>query len=173
MTRVRPGAWNRLACGSLTLLAALALSACGGHAKKSPVAVSDTSAVTFQPITGTGLERITLSPRAAYRLGIQTGTVARASGKLTKIPYSAVMYAPDGTTYTYISPSSLTFVRTPISVARLSTNLAYLSSGPGVGTKVVTVGSAELLGTEEGVQDEEGTLRKALPAPTGAKPTRR
>lgn len=140
------------------VLACAVLSACT-HTKKEPVAVSDTSAVTLQPIPGTGQKRITLSPMAAYRIGIQTGPVTRAGGSLERIPYAAVMYSPDGSTYVYSSPSHLTFVRAPIAIAWIAGGVAYLRDGPPPGTRVVTVGSDELLGAEEGVQDEEATLR--------------
>jgi len=142
----------------VSVLACAVLSACT-HAKKAPGAVSDTSAVTLQPIPGTGLERIILSPTAAYRIGIQTAPMARAGGSLERIPYSAVMYSPDGSTYVYSSPSHLTFVRAPIAIARIAGGVAYFRDGPPPGTQVVTVGSDELLGTEQGVQDEEATPR--------------
>jgi hypothetical protein len=142
----------------VSVLACVVLSACT-HTKKAPVAVSDSSAVTLQPIPGTGLERIILSPTAAYRIGIQTAPIARTGRSLERIPYVAVMYAPDGSAYVYSSPSHLTFVRAPIAIARIARGVAFLRRGPPPGTRVVTVGSDELLGTEEGVQDEEATLR--------------
>jgi hypothetical protein len=119
--------------------------------------------MTLQPIPGTSSERITLAPRAAYRIGIQTVPIGDAGGKLERIPSAAVMYTPDGNTYTYTSPSPLTFVRAPIVVARTAGAVTYLRTGPPAGTRVVTVGSDELLGIEEGVQDEEGTVRNAQP----------
>jgi hypothetical protein len=155
----------------VSVLACAVLSACTQH-KKAPVAASDTSAVTLQPIPGTGLERITLTPIAAYRIGIQTAPVARAGAGLERIPYAAVMYSPDGSTYVYSSPSHLTFVRAPIAIARIAGGVAYLRGGPPPGTQVVTVGSDELLGTEEGVQDEEATLRHP-PGETPPKTRRR
>ena len=155
----------------VSVLACAVLSACT-QSKKAPVAVSDTSAVTLQPIPGTGLERITLSPIAAYRIGIKTAPVERAAASLERIPYAAVMYSPDGSTYVYSSPSHLTFVRAPIAIARIAGEAAYLRDGPPPGTQVVTVGSDELLGTEEGVQDEEATLRHP-PAQTPHAPARR
>jgi hypothetical protein len=155
----------------VSVLACAVLSACS-QTKKAPVAVSDTSAVTLQPIPGTGLERITLSPMAAYRIGIQTAPVGRAGRRLERIPYAAVMYSPDGSTYVYSSPSHLTFVRAPIAIAWIAGGVAYLRDGPPPGTRVVTVGSDELLGTEEGVQDEEAPLRHS-PGETRQKPQRR
>jgi hypothetical protein len=146
----------------VSVLGCAVLSACS-ETKESPVAASDASAVTLQPIPGSGLERITLSSAAAYRIGIRTTPVVRAGPSLERVPYAAVMYSPDGSTYVYASPSRLTFVRAPIAVARIASGAAYLRAGPPPGTQVVTVGSAELLGTEEGVQDEEATLRHPAP----------
>jgi hypothetical protein len=143
------------------LLFGVLLSACGHSKNEAPAAASDRSSVTLQPVPGTGLEWITLAPKAANRIGIQTAPVAVAGGKLVRIPSAAVMYTPDGNTYTYTSTRPFTFVRAPIVVARTAGAVAYLRTGPPPGTQVVTVGSDELLGIEEGVQDEEGTLRNA------------
>ena len=55
--------------------------------------------------------------------------------------------------YTFTSPSRLTYVRRPIKVDYIKAGQAILSSGPRVGTTVVTVGSAELIGTANGVEE--------------------
>jgi hypothetical protein len=46
------------------------------------------------------------------------------------------------------------FVRSPITVVTIEGNRAVLSAGPAAGTQVVTVGAAELLGTEYEVGEE-------------------
>src|SRR4029453_2124455 len=73
---------------------------------------SDTAKV--EPIGKTGLKRVILTKSAAKRLDIQTAPVRQAvvSGKQRiVIPYSAVLYDPDGATWTYTSPKPLVFVR--------------------------------------------------------------
>lgn len=129
-----------------------------------------------------GLARITLTPKAAERLGIETGTVAvlgTAAGTIvaqgdtgtrlqgdpgsgarvqlgsagsssgrTVVPYSAVLYDSHGETWVYTSPQPLVFVRHRIEIDHIEGNRAVLRTGPPVGTTVVTVGAAELLGTE-------------------------
>ena len=64
-----------------------------------------------------------------------------------------MLYDAEGETFTYTSPSRLTFVRRPIDVARIAGAVALLEAGPPAGTAVVTVGAAELFGTEYGVEE--------------------
>jgi hypothetical protein len=71
------------------------------------------------------------------------------------IPYSAVVYDTDGSTWTYANTAARTYVRKPITIAAIKGGVAVLSVGPPVGTAVVTVGAAELLGTEYDISGEE------------------
>jgi hypothetical protein len=64
------------------------------------------------------------------------------------VPHAAVLYDPKGNTWVYTNPEPLVFVRHPISVDYIDADLAVLSDGPPPGAKVVTVGVAELFGTE-------------------------
>ena len=102
-----------------------------------------------EPIKGTDLSRVTLSADAAKRLGIRT---TAADGNV--IPYAAVLYDPEGHTFTYTSPERLVFVRHPISVDHIDHGRAFLTNGPRSGTAVVTVGSQELFGTEYEVEED-------------------
>jgi hypothetical protein len=106
---------------------------------------------TIESIEGTGLYRMTLTDRAAERVGLETTSVAeqQVDGKIQRtIPYSAVIYDADGGTWAYTTDEHLTFVRDEISVERIDGDTAYLSDGPAAGTEVVTVGAAELVGLE-------------------------
>jgi hypothetical protein len=67
------------------------------------------------------------------------------------VPYAAVLYGVHGETWVYSNPEPLVFVRQPIMIDYIEGDRAYLSEGPEVGTAVVTVGAAELFGTETGV----------------------
>jgi hypothetical protein len=142
----------------LLIVAVLPLTACQGS--EEDAAASGEEPATVEALEGTDdLHRITLTARAAERLDVQTVTV-RAEGEgarqRTVIPYSAVLYEPDGDTWTYTSPESLTFVRAPIVVETIDGDRAVLSEGPPVGTEVVTVGVAELFGAENGVGADSG-----------------
>ena len=70
------------------------------------------------------------------------------------VPYAAVLYDEDGEAFTFTSPKRLTYVETPITVDHVAAGRAILKRGPQAGTPVVTVGSAELLGTAHGVEEE-------------------
>ena len=133
---------------SLSLAFAATLAGCAPvtpdeSTGESPVKVEKGDAAT-------DLGRLTLTPEAAKRLGIETTSVSEANGQAA-VPYAAVLYDPQGATWTYTSPSELVFIRSAIDVASIEGDRALLTSGPPVGTKVVTVGVAELYGAETGV----------------------
>jgi hypothetical protein len=110
------------------------------------------------PVGKTGLKRVVLTAPAARRLDIRTARVGRAiaSGRARPtIPYSAVLYDANGDTWTYTSPKPLVFVRHDIRVATVDGEHAILTAGPRPGTRVVTVGSAELWGIEYGEIEED------------------
>ena len=138
---------------SVLIVAALSLAACGG----STSADEETSApAVLEQIEGSDIMRITLTEEAASRLDIQTasvqeGAAAGSSTRQTTIPYAAVLYEPDGVTFTYTSPEPLVFVRQSITVDRIDGDLAFLTDGPPTGTAVVVVGAAELYGAELGI----------------------
>ena len=100
-----------------------------------------------------GVEQVTLSPEGVRRLGIETGTIGQ-SGARKVIPYAAVLYAADGKTFTFVNPKPRVYHEEPIVVDRIDGNRAILKSGPAAGTSVVTVGSAELIGTAHGVEED-------------------
>jgi hypothetical protein len=142
--------------GTVALLVVLGL-ALAGCAQPAADATEDPPAVV-EPIAGSDLSRITLTAKAAERIGIVMAKVALApagSGTdATAIPYGAVLYDIDGGAWTFTSPEPLVFVRQAIDVDSIRGDVAVLSDGPPAGTEVVTVGAAELLGAEYGVEGE-------------------
>jgi hypothetical protein len=67
------------------------------------------------------------------------------------MPYSAVLYQPDGEAFTYANAAPDVFVRLSVTIDYVTGDLAVLANGPPDGTLVVTVGGPELLGIDEGV----------------------
>ena len=143
------------------LLAVLPLAAC---VKSAADTVQHAKAGTVEAVEGSELSRVLLSARAAERLGIETAAVrdtqltpvtasTSSDGRTRRqvIPYAAVLYDPNGKTWTYTSPDSLVFVRHPISIEYIEGDVAVVSNGLPSGMLVVTVGPAELYGTEFGV----------------------
>jgi hypothetical protein len=134
-----------------TLLGAVLLS----RGESSPAAPAEPEPAKVEKVEGTGLTRVVLSKAAAARVGIQTASIAAQPGHRRRavIPYAAVLYDPEGRTFAYTRTGPLTYVRRPIGVRSIAGDLAVLSTGPPAGTTVVTVGAAELLGAEYGVEE--------------------
>ena len=145
------GRW--LTGGCLTA-SALALAACG--TAPAPELASPAQVV---PVAGSSIPRLELTDGAVQRLGIQIRPVAAAApgtaGATKVIPYAAVVYDTDGSSWTYVEIAADTYVRQPITVTVIRQDVALLSAGPALGARVVTVGSAELLGTEYNISGEE------------------
>jgi hypothetical protein len=78
------------------------------------------------------------------------GEVAR-HGVDPVVPYAAMLYDHEGATFVYQARGPLSFVRTPVVVDRIDGARVLLTKGPAPGTKVVTVGAAEVWGTEQDV----------------------
>ena len=150
------------AAALLLLVAALALGVAACSRGQEEAAAEGYRDAKVEPVEGTDLSRVTLSQQAADRLGIQTTAVreqrvtvpGQPAAMHKVIPYAAVLYDESGDTWTFTNPQPLTYLRQPIKVDVIEGDTAVLSEGPAVGTTVVTVGAAELLGTELGVGEE-------------------
>ncbi len=68
--------------------------------------------------------------------------------KAMVVPYSSVIYDVGGDSWLYTNPEPLVFVRHKISIDRILGNVVVLKDGPAAGTKIVSVGAAELMGVE-------------------------
>ena len=147
---------------SLTaLLLAVALGAGACAAQGESLGEASNSSFHVQPIAGTSLSRVILSPAAYQRVGVVVVPVrppassARATPGLRQVPTSAIWYDAEGRTWVYLQVGRLQFVRDSVDVARYAGNMAVLSRGPALGTPVVKVGAAELYGAEQGVPGEQ------------------
>jgi hypothetical protein len=146
---------KRSAVAGLVVGAAVILAGCGSAAP------ADVPPATVTQIAGSQVAQLQLTGQAIQRLGIVVQPVRAAptakgrAGVREVIPYSAVVYDTDGSTWAYANTAARTYVRQPITIATIQGNVAVLSAGPPVGTAVVTVGAAELLGTEYDISGEE------------------
>ncbi len=140
----------RAACAGLVLIAAgvVSLSACGEASSGYDYeTASHHEPAKLEPIKGTDVQRVIFDAEGAERVGLQTAPI-RQNGQETVIPYNAVIYGADGNTYTYTAPEPLSFVRQEISIDHVVGDSVMISDGPPAGTEVVTVGAAEVYGTE-------------------------
>jgi ABC-type oligopeptide transport system substrate-binding subunit len=99
---------------------------------------------TLEPVKGNDdIQRVVFTEEGAKRVDLQTASVRR-----NLVPYAALIYDPEGKTYVYTSPKPLEYLREEVEVDRIEGDRVLLSRGPPSGTKVVTVGVAEVYGTE-------------------------
>jgi hypothetical protein len=144
---------KHLSVAGLVIGAAAILAGC---ATATP---AQTPPALIKPVAGSAIPQLQLTERAVQRLGIVTQPVrpTTTAGQPAHevIPYSAVVYDTDGSTWAYVNTAARTYERKPIAVTEIDGATALLSAGPAAGTAVVTVGAAELLGTEYDISGEE------------------
>jgi hypothetical protein len=139
----------RAACAGLVLIAGVvSLSACGAASSDYDYeTASHHDPAELEPIKGTDLHRVTIDAEGVERAGIQTAPI-RQNGQGTVMPHSAVVYDAEGHTYAYTSPEPRTYVRQKIVIDDVVGDSVMLFDGPPAGTEVVTVGAAEVYGSE-------------------------
>jgi hypothetical protein len=141
--------------GPLLIAGVLTLAACSPDHPES-VKSDDDDPARVTKVEGSDVKSVTLSAHAAERIGIKTEPVREmaqpgAGGPVKTVPLAALIYDKSGESWVYVATHPRTFVRQRVSVARVEGELVILESGPAVGAAVVTVGAAELLGSEYGV----------------------
>ena len=135
---------------ALLILASL-LTACAPAATGEEEGVKP---VILEPVAGTDLNHVILTEDAAKRLDIQIAAVHDGGTQGTVIPYDAVLYEANGNTWVYVSLEPLVFMRQAIVIDHIKGNEAFLSEGPDSGAMVVTLGAAELYGSESEFEEE-------------------
>ena len=132
----------------------LVLAPLGACASTHAAAHKAPDAFTIEKLAN-DVVRLHLEPRAVERIQLRTEAVAAAVGGATtasrSLPYAALLYSPDGSTFVYTNPEANTYVRYPVAVEQTDGRSAVVSNGPAEGTPVVTDGAAELMGIEFGV----------------------
>ncbi|MCF7976370.1 MAG: efflux RND transporter periplasmic adaptor subunit [Phycisphaerae bacterium] len=88
-----------------------------------------------------------------YRIGQKVAvTLTRtARQQALVVPYASILYDMYGSAWIYIQTDPQVYRRERVQLQYVLEDQAVLSRGPGVGTKVVSAGAAELFGTEFGV----------------------
>ena len=134
-----------------TIVSVLPLAACSQHDSK---AAHGDGPAQVDKIDGSELSRVTLTEKAAERIGLKTASVREQDldGSTRQVvPYSSLIYDPQGRTWIYTSPQARTFVRQQVQVDTIDGDWVLLIDGPPVGTEVASVGVAEIYGAETGV----------------------
>jgi multidrug efflux pump subunit AcrA (membrane-fusion protein) len=128
-----------------TSVACLAVSCASALAAESAAKITP---ARVEATLDAKIKKVTLTPKAAERLGIQIDEVrADPSGRLI-VPYASVLYDLTGKTWVYISADPLTFFRGAVEIDSIKGDNVYLSDGPPAGTKVLAVGVPQVFGSE-------------------------
>jgi hypothetical protein len=151
-----------MVAAAIVILGALVVSAVGVSQRTLDASTARTEGEPepghAEPIPGSGTSLVKLTEEAARHLGIQTAPVqaivdANGQARLV-VPYGALFYDPGGQTWVYAQNAPLVFARQRVTVESIRAGDVVLTDGPAAGTPVVTVGTAELYGTEVGVGEE-------------------
>jgi multidrug efflux pump subunit AcrA (membrane-fusion protein) len=132
---------------------ALVLAAAGLAACSTQAAARSVPPARVEHVGHSATPSVVLTPVGARRLALQTATATAAGGhsSMVVIPYSALLYQPDGTNTVYTVTGVRTYTRRNVVVSKITGNQVVLSGGVPAGTKVVTIGSVELQGVQDGV----------------------
>jgi hypothetical protein len=136
----------------LTVLMVTALAACLATSCESALA-AETAVKKIVPArveatSDAKIMKVTLTPKAAERLGVVIDEVrVDPSGRLI-VPYASVLYDLTGKTWVYISADPLTFARGAVVIDTIKGDNVYLTEGPPAGTKVLAAGVPQVFGSE-------------------------
>jgi hypothetical protein len=126
----------------------LALTACRDVATEEEEIGYEPAVV--EPIEGSDRSRVILTEDAARRIRLET-VASMERGDRIVVPESAVWLDVAGDEWVYTEPEPLVFVREHVVVGRYEAGLAYLDEGLAAGDEVVSVGVAQLIGSEFGI----------------------
>ncbi|MFQ6171702.1 hypothetical protein ACK8HX_08855 [Oryzobacter sp. R7] len=132
----------------LALAATLATSALSGCAKVEAAVHEPHPAVEIADgADDSAPKTLTLTADAVRRLELTTVVVEDAA----TIPYAAIVYDKKGAPWVYTNTQERTYVRVPVTVRRVTGDIAEVAAGPPRGTRVVTRAAIKLYGAENGV----------------------
>jgi hypothetical protein len=135
--------------------AAAATAACLGLSCVTALAADSTAKkagpARVEATANGGIKKVTLTARAAERLGVQIDEVRADPSGRRIVPYGAILYDLTGKTWVYVSSDPLTFVRDAVTIESIKGESVYLKDGPVTGTKVLATGVPQVFGAEFGV----------------------
>jgi multidrug efflux pump subunit AcrA (membrane-fusion protein) len=126
-------------------------AACLAASCASALAAEATAKITPARVEATldaKIKKITLTPKAAERLGIQIDEVRVDPSGRRIVPYASVLYDLTGKTWVYISADPLTFFRGAVEIDTIKGDNVYLTDGPPAGTRVLATGVPQVFGAE-------------------------
>lgn len=131
---------------------ALATAGCAGGTASAP----QQPTARMERIGNAAVPSVVLTPLGADRIGVRTAPALTAGHSLDAVvPYSALLYEPDGAAAVYVNTGPLTYTRYLVSVDYITGSQVFVKPGTlAAGAKVVSQGAEELLGVQNGVGEE-------------------
>ena len=135
-----------------TVLMAAAFAAClaapCASALAAETAVKKILPARVEATNDAKIMKVTLTPKAAERLGVVIDEVRADPSGRRIVPYASVLYDLTGKTWVYISADPLTFARGAVVIDTIKGDNVYLTDGPPAGTKVLATGVPQIFGAE-------------------------
>jgi multidrug efflux pump subunit AcrA (membrane-fusion protein) len=100
---------------------------------------------------------ITLTEDARKRIDVHVARVGQteiAGKQQIVMPFAALLYSPEGATWTFVNDKSLTYTRQRIEVGAIVGDKVVITKGLAPGTQVVTIGAPLLFGAEHEFEEE-------------------
>jgi hypothetical protein len=136
----------------ITVLMAAAFTVCLAvpcvSALAAETAVKKILPARVEATSDSKIMKVTLTPKAAERLGVVIDEVRADPSGRRIVPYASVLYDLTGKTWVYISADPLTFARGAVVIDTIKGDNVYLTDGPPTGTKVLAAGVPQVFGTE-------------------------
>jgi multidrug efflux pump subunit AcrA (membrane-fusion protein) len=100
---------------------------------------------------------ITLTDDARERVDVHTAPIEQTEiegKKQSVMPFAALLYSPDGATWTFVNDKPLSYIRQRIEVGPVVGDKVVITKGLAPGAQVVTVGASLLFGAEHEFEEE-------------------
>lgn len=127
----------------------------GADASETGVTVRPVAAPPSADAAAAAIDLYYAAPNSdgAFRPGQRVGVRVPLGGpsRALVVPRASVLHDAQGGSWVYEARQATVFVRRRVSVVDMVGAYAVIAAGPAVGTRVVTLGAAELFGTEFGV----------------------
>lgn len=146
---------TRVGLSLAALTATLLPAACAGAGAEDEekVELFQTKLVELKDYPGHN--SVTFSKIGVERAGVRTTRVTAGDG-YRELPYAALLYNADGSTFVYTATGPRTYTYTPIKVLEVVDDTIRFTGGPGPGDPVVTSGVPQVHGAD--VQLEFGEI---------------
>ena len=129
----------------VTALVPAACTGAGAGEEEEEVALVQTKLKDLKGYPGHHI--VTFTKTGVERADVSTTPVSQGKGQ-SELPYAALLYNADGSTFVYTATGPRTYRYTPIDLKKIVGETIYFTGGPKPGTPVVTSGVPQVHGAD-------------------------